>query len=396
MKKIYPVVVKLKKTLMKGAVAIVIVIVATVMINIYRSSHHKVEVKNQEPPKMAKEKNAAPEVSWYQNQVVRKSGIKPQVTPQSSAIEVENQLAAPTPEAAETPEVKTEVKQKEAEEMQKIMSASISSNQISAENASASSQPVTAASSSPNAAHQENEGAGQTDGDQNMQSAKKTFLQTNKHAEEIYLQQDVKNPLSPYELKAGTVIPAVLITGINSDLPGQITAQVRSNVYDTIAGKYVLIPQGSKMTGLYDSQVAYGQSRVLVVWKRIIYPNGQSISLEGMPGVDLTGQAGFNDQVNNHYMKIFGSVILMSVISAGAQLSQPDTNNDNNDNPTINQTLAQSLGTNIMNSANMLLQKNLGIQPTIIIRQGYLMNISVTKDIVFPGAYDERTSYAGE
>jgi type IV secretion system protein VirB10 len=132
----------------------------------------------------------------------------------------------------------------------------------------------------------------------------------------------------------------------------------------------------------------------LIVWKRIIYPNGQSIDLEGMPGVDMNGYAGFNDKVNNHYMKIFGSVILMSIISAGAQLSQPDNSNDNNSNPTVNQTLAASLGVNIMNTSNTILQKNLGIQPTLEIRPGYLMNVSVTKDIVFPGEYEEGTSFA--
>jgi type IV secretion system protein TrbI len=399
MKKSYPKVVKLKKTLMNGAIAIVAVIVVTVVVNIYRSSHHKTEVKGQETVKTSKVKSVAPEVNWYQNQVVRKYQNKSQITPhndsQNIAINGQTALAMPASVTTGASEIQSEAKQKEAEKMQKIMSASISSNQINIENKAESSQtsPATSTASAKSVGQEESE---QTETDQNMQSEKKVFLQTNKRTEEDYLQEGIKNPVSPYELKAGTVIPAVLITGINSDLPGQITAQVRSNVYDTIAGKYVLIPQGSKMTGLYDSQVAYGQSRVLVVWKRIIYPNGQSISLEGMPGVDLNGYAGFNDQVNNHYMKIFGSVILMSVISAGAQLSQPDNNNDNNDNPTINQTLAQSLGTNIMNSANMILQKNLGIQPTLIIRQGYLMNISVTKDMVFPGAYDESTSYAGE
>jgi len=144
---------------------------------------------------------------------------------------------------------------------------------------------------------------------------------------------------------------------------------------------------------LYDSQIAYGQERVLIAWKRIIFPNGQSINLEGMPGIDLSGYAGFHDQVNNHYGKIFGSVLLMSIISAGAQLSQPQQQFSNNSQLSVSQMIAASLGTNIMNTANMMTEKNLSIQPTLVIRPGYLFNVSITKDMVFPSAYDDRTSY---
>ena len=198
----------------------------------------------------------------------------------------------------------------------------------------------------------------------------------------------VKNPLSNYEVQAGTIIPAVLITGINSDLPGQITAQVRSPVYDSISGRYLLVPQGARLIGLYDSHVVYGQERVLVAWKRIIFPNGNSINLEGMPGVDISGYAGFKDKANNHYGKIFGSVILMSFLSAGAQLSQPQQSADNNQPPTVNQMIAQSLGTSIASAGVAILNKNINIPPTLEIRPGYVLNVAVTKDIVFPGPYD--------
>jgi type IV secretion system protein VirB10 len=180
-----------------------------------------------------------------------------------------------------------------------------------------------------------------------------------------------------------------LITGINSDLPGQITAQVRSNVYDSIAGNYLLIPQGAKITGLYDSQIAYGQERILVAWKRIIFPNGKSIDLQGMPGVDMRGYAGLHDQVDNHYGKIFGSVILMSLLGAGGQLAQPQNSNNPWQSPTVGQTVAQSLGTNIANTGTMITSRNINIQPTLEISPGYEFNISVTKDIIFPGSYHE-------
>ena len=375
MKKEYP-----KTVMIKGGISVAIGVallffVALIFFNIHHSSRHKTESKLAST--QLKVAWTAPP-NWYQKLAVRKpSSIK---TKTSQKL-LPNSTIAPKQSGINQPQEKAN--QAPVEDMQKVMSAPISSNQINIE---AAARPQKKALSPPPASNNEIQ-AGKDD--QNLQTEKKAFLSFHNIADKDYLQQSLKNPASPYELKAGTLIPAILITGINSDLPGQITAQVRSNVYDTVAGKYILVPQGAKLTGLYDSQIAYGQSRVLVVWQRIIYPNGQSIDLEGMPGIDLSGYAGFHDQVNNHYIKIFGSVILMSVISAGAQLSQPQQQINDNSQLSVNQTLAASLGTNIMNTANMITQKNLGIQPTLMIRPGYLMNISVTKDIVFSGAYDE-------
>ncbi len=277
------------------------------------------------------------------------------------------------------------------EALLKDMSAPITANQLTSDinnNAQAVTNNIPSLQTS-------GEGVGgqgqESHDDQNRQAEKKAFLEINgqPNLKDDYLGASLQNPLSQYELQAGTIIPGILITGINSDLPGQITGQVRSNVYDSISGKYLLIPQGAKLTGLYDSQITYGQERVLIAWKRIIFPNGKSIDLQGMPGVDISGYAGFNDQVNNHYFKIFGSVILMSVLSAGAQLSQPQQNSNPFivAPPTVGQTVAQSLGTNIANTATMLTQKNINIQPILVIRPGYEFNISVTKDMVFPGPY---------
>lgn len=224
--------------------------------------------------------------------------------------------------------------------------------------------------------------------DPNLQNEKSSFISQHQQSEDDYLHSMLKDPISPYELQAGTIIPGILITGINSDLPGQITGQVQSNVYDSISGKHLLIPQGAKIKGVYDSKVAYGQARVLVVWQRIIYPNGQSLNLEGMPGIDMSGYAGFRDLVDNHYMKLLGSVVLMSLLASGAQLSQPQQTNNPFAGPTVGQTLAESLGTNIADVGTAIVSKDLNIQPTLEIRPGYEFNISVTKDIVFIKPYD--------
>lgn len=222
----------------------------------------------------------------------------------------------------------------------------------------------------------------------NMEKTENSFLTSARQGQPDYLPDMVHPIASPYEIKTGTIIPAILITGINSDLPGPITAQTRENVYDTVSGRYLLIPQGSRIQGIYDSAVAFGQKRVLIAWQRLIFPNGQSLRLSGMPGTDLSGYAGFHDLTNNHFAQLFGSVLLMSTIGAGLQLSQPASNNNNNQ-PSVNQILAQNTGISLSQTADQLLQKNLNIQPTLEIRPGYLFNISVTQDMVFP--FPERT-----
>jgi type IV secretory pathway VirB10-like protein len=131
------------------------------------------------------------------------------------------------------------------------------------------------------------------------------------------LDSKVEPPRSTYELRAGFVIPGTLISGINSELPGQIVAQVSQNVYDTATGKYLLVPQGSRLVGAYSSNVAYGQSRVLVAWQRIVFPDGKAMDIGSMPGSSGAGYSGLHDQVDNHYFRIFGSALLMSLVSEG-------------------------------------------------------------------------------
>lgn len=163
---------------------------------------------------------------------------------------------------------------------------------------------------------------GDNDAEFNGQGAKRGFLQQRNYASNY--SSAVKMPaVSPYELKAGSIIPAIMIGGLNSDLPGQIIGQVSENVYDSATGKHLLIPQGARLVGTYDNSVTNGQNRVLVAWNRIIFSDGASLNLDMMPASDQSGYAGFNDKVNNHYAKTFCSALLMSIFSAGVQVSQP-------------------------------------------------------------------------
>lgn len=225
--------------------------------------------------------------------------------------------------------------------------------------------------------------------DPNKQDRKDQFAKAAKNGvDPDYSPSQKTKPRSPYEVKAGAIIPAVMIGGINSDLPGQVIAQVRENVYDSKSGQFLLIPQGSRLVGLYDAHVAYGQKRILLAWSRIIYPDGSSFDLKGMPGADKGGYAGFFDEVDNHYMKIFGSAVLMSFISAGVQLSQPNngSSSGSNNTPSVSQTVGAALGQQIGQTAMTITQKNLNIQPTLEVRPGYQFNVMVTADMILPPA----------
>lgn len=214
--------------------------------------------------------------------------------------------------------------------------------------------------------------------DDNRQDDKAGFLNDTRQ-DNPYLPALLSKPVSAYQVMAGTIIPGLLLTGINSDLPGQIVGQVSQNVFDTVTGRHLLIPQGTRIIGHYDSRVTYGQERVLIVWARLILPNGSSISLEGMPGVDLSGYAGLNDQVDNHYGRLLGGVVLGSLLGAAGQLSQGSTNTDN---PTFAQLAAQGAAQNINQTGQQLTRKNLSVQPTLGIRPGFRFNVFVTRDVV--------------
>jgi len=195
-------------------------------------------------------------------------------------------------------------------------------------------------------------------------------------------------PETPYSLLPGFVIPAVLISGINSDLPGQIMAQVSQDIYDTPVGKHRLIPQGARLVGEYSSEVAFGQRRVLVAWQRIIFPDGKTMDIGAMPGSDGLGHSGFKDQVNNHYMRIFGSALLMSAVIAGATYSQRDAGGGGGfGRQNAGSVLSQSLGQQLGQATTRLMMKNLNIAPTLEIRPGFRFNVTVTKDLIFSKPY---------
>ena len=204
-----------------------------------------------------------------------------------------------------------------------------------------------------------------------------------------HLNSRLENPNSRYELRAGSVIPGVMISGISSELPGQIIGQVSQNVYDTATGKYLLIPQGTKIFGLYSSEVSFGQSSVLVAWQRLTFPDGKALDIGSMPGADSAGFAGFRDQINNHYLRIYGSALLMSGIVGGISYSQ----NSNQSNqygfspPTAGSVLSQALGQQLGEVTSQLVAKNLNVAPTLNIRPGYRFNIIVVKDLTFRKPY---------
>ena len=192
-----------------------------------------------------------------------------------------------------------------------------------------------------------------------------------------------------FELKTGAVIPSVMVTGINSDLPGNIIAQVSQNVFDSATGKHLLLPQGAKLFGVYESRVIYGQERVLVAWNRVVFPDGSSITLGAMPGSDMAGNAGYTDEVNNHYFRMFGSAVLMSLMSGGMAYTMDslDNSNSESDKPTLQNEMGSALAAQLGQATLQLLQKNLNIKPTLEIRPGYQFNVIVTKDLVFERPY---------
>ncbi|WP_457588759.1 IncP-type conjugal transfer protein TrbI [Ensifer canadensis] len=201
-----------------------------------------------------------------------------------------------------------------------------------------------------------------------------------------YLPNRVVPQISPYELKRGSVIPATLITGLNSDLPGRIIAQVSQNVYDSATGYRLLIPQGAKLFGRYDSKVSFGQERVLVVWTDLIFPNGSTLQVGGMAGTDAEGYGGFRDRVDRHLWRTFGSAALVAIIGTGIDMSLPESQSlatQDTASDAARRSFAESFG----RVAEQTISKNLNVQPTIRIRQGYKFNVLVDQDIIFPSTY---------
>ncbi|MEC5413343.1 TrbI/VirB10 family protein [Aurantimonas sp. C2-5-R2] len=182
-------------------------------------------------------------------------------------------------------------------------------------------------------------------------------------------------PASPYVLQAGAVIPAALLTGIRSDLPGQIVAQVTQNVYDSPSGRYLLVPQGTRLIGEYDNGVGFGQRRVLLVWNRLILPNGRSIILERQPGADGGGFAGIEDGVDYHWWDIAKAAALSTLLGIGAELATDDGDR-------FVGAIRDGAQDTINDAGQQIVRRQLDVQPTLTIRPGFPVRVIVTRDLV--------------
>nr|WP_062120624.1 TrbI/VirB10 family protein [Sphingobium sp. MI1205] len=213
----------------------------------------------------------------------------------------------------------------------------------------------------------------------NGQAAKRAFMKDDGDRRVVSAER-LSAPASPYVVQAGSVIAAALITGLRSDLPGQITAQVTQNVYDSPTGRILLIPQGSKLIGAYDSSVSFGQSRVLLAWTRLILPDGHSIALERQPGADAAGYAGLEDSVNNHWGKLFKAALLSTMLSVGSEAGTSQSENN------LAQALRAGAANGFSQAGQQIVERELNIQPTLTIRPGFPVRVIVTRDLVLTPA----------
>ena len=219
--------------------------------------------------------------------------------------------------------------------------------------------------------------SGSTATDATDQTRKLAFLKAGPE-KEIYNPHLLQRPASPYQLLAGTIISASLVTGLNADLPGFVIAQVTEHVYDTVSGRHLLIPQGTRLIGKYDSVVAYGQERALVVWQRIIRPDGSSIVIDNLPATDTAGYAGLADGVDLHTWKLLKGVALATVLGVGSSLAFGSGSGDSD----IIRALRESTGQTTNRAGQRLIERELNVQPTLTVRAGWPLRVIVHKDLV--------------
>ncbi len=205
----------------------------------------------------------------------------------------------------------------------------------------------------------------------------------------VYDTHLARKPASPFEVMQGSVIPATLTTGIESDLPGQITAVVSRNVFDSASGANLLIPAGAQIVGTYASRVLPGQSSVAVAWTRILFPNGSYISLGAMPGTDPNGMSGISGDVDNHTWLMFKNALLLSLVGTGIQAATPQTTSATGSMNTT-QIFQSQLASTFGQAVSQILQRYMNIAPTIHVQPGVQLAVVVSKDLVFPGPYTAR------
>lgn len=208
--------------------------------------------------------------------------------------------------------------------------------------------------------------------DQNLQAEKISFA-AEKRDGDIYNPHNVETPVSPYQVMAGTLIPASLVTGLNSDLPGKVIAQVSQPVYDTVTGVHLLIPQGARLIGRYQSEVSFGQERALLVWDRIILPDGSSLQISE-PASDAQGYAGVSDRTDHHWDRVFAAAGLATLLGIGSELGSDDDD--------VERAIRRGFGDSVSEAGQRVVDRNLGIQPTIRIRPGWPVRVIVTRDLV--------------
>lgn len=211
--------------------------------------------------------------------------------------------------------------------------------------------------------------------DPNGQDHKAAFMAKAPRGD-IYNGHQLETPRSPYQVMAGSVIAASLITGLNSDLPGLVTAQVTENVFDSATGRFLLIPQGARLIGSYDSVVAFGQSRALLVWQRIILPDGSSIQLDNLPATDAAGYSGVADRVDFHTWRLLKGVALSTLLGVGTELSLGDDESD------LVRAIRQSTQQSASQAGQQIVSKQLDVQPTLRVRPGWPLRVVVHKDLI--------------
>ena len=212
---------------------------------------------------------------------------------------------------------------------------------------------------------------------QNRQDQKEAFLKAG--STETRNSGNLALPASPYQVMAGTVIAGALVTGMKSDLPGDVIATVTEPVYDTATGKFLLIPQGSRILGKYNSQVSYGQSRVQIVWNRVILPDTSSLTLDNLVGTDSAGYAGLEDDVDWHWKRIVSGAVLTTLLGVGAELAAPENRQDGNRIVIAGRDSAQD---SINQVGQEITRRNMNIQPTLTARPGLPVRIIVNRDLV--------------
>lgn len=220
------------------------------------------------------------------------------------------------------------------------------------------------------------------DRDPNGQARKADFVRTTDKAGDSNPYAVAPRP-SPFTLSAGSVISASLITGLRSDLPGLVTAQVTERIFDSATGRILLLPQGARLIGAYDSVVAFGQRRALVVWQRIIFPDGSSIRLDNAPATDPSGYAGLADKVDFHTWALLKGVVLSTLLGVGSELQFSGESD-------LVQTVRQSTQQNVSRAGDQLTSRNLQVQPTITIRPGAPVRLLVHHDLILKPWLEER------